>query len=295
MSTTPKKRRFLSRALRFVIIAALAWYGTLYVTQHRVLFPAHLTRPLAESSIPADVERLWLDTADATRTEAWLLQPRSVAPSTTPPTGPSAPTEPTRHPLVVFFHGNGELIDDQHAEAEHWRRRGFAVLLPEYRGYGRSTGSPSQAAITADAIALIRRVQERSDIDPARTILVGRSIGGGVALAVAPTIKPAGVITISTFRSITLMARGYGAPSFLVQSPFRNDEALTQSTAPVLVLHGVDDTFIPVTHARALAAVTRPAGASTTLIELPGDHNDFPRDPAAFWAAIDRWRAQHGL
>jgi uncharacterized protein len=288
MSTTPKKRSLLRRALRLLILAALAWYGTLYVTQHRVLFPAHLTRPLAESSIPADVERLWLDTPDATRTEAWLLQPRSAAAA-------SASIDATRHPLVVFFHGNGELIDDQFTEADHWRRRGFAVLLPEYRGYGRSTGSPSQAAITSDAIELVRRVQQRPDIDAARTLFVGRSIGGGVALSVAPTIRPAGVITISTFTSITSMARRYGAPGFLVRSPFRNDAALAAISAPVLLLHGVDDTLIPVTHARALAAVARPAGSTTTLIEQPGDHNDFPRDPAAFWAAIERWRAEHGL
>lgn len=282
------RRRFAARALRLLLLAALAWYGTLYFTQHSVLFPSHLTRPLAESSIPADVERLWLDTPDATRTEAWLLQPRSAVAA-------SPSTDATRNPLVVFFHGNGELIDDQFTEADHWRRRGFAVLLPEYRGYGRSTGSPSQTAITADAIELVRRVQQRPDIDAARTLFVGRSIGGGVALSVAPTIRPAGVITISTFASITSMARRYGAPSFLVRSPFRNDLALTQTTAPVLLLHGRDDTFIPVTHARALAAVARPAGATTTLIEQPGDHNDFPRDPAAFWAAIDRWRAEHGL
>jgi len=92
------------------------------------------------------------------------------------PAGPSAPA-------VILAHGNAELIDDQLERAGWYRTQGFTVLIPEYRGYGRSKGSPSEDAVVHDFVAFYDRLRTQPAVDPARIYFHGRSLGGAVAAA----------------------------------------------------------------------------------------------------------------
>jgi len=121
------------------LIAAglLAGYWILlFLAQRALLFPA----PAAAGAParPADAEQVWLAAA-AGPTEAWFL------PARTPSAGP--------RPLLVFTHGNGELIDYWPEAFDEPRRWGAAVLLVEYPGYGRSPGQASETTITAAMLA----------------------------------------------------------------------------------------------------------------------------------------------
>jgi pimeloyl-ACP methyl ester carboxylesterase len=101
--------------------------------QRKLLFPSHLVpRPRHAAHAEVGGEQYWFDGV-----EAWLLPGRGV-------------TAATPGPLLVFAHGNGELIDQWPPMLAPYRQRGLSVLLPEYRGYGRSAGQPSEPALVGD-------------------------------------------------------------------------------------------------------------------------------------------------
>lgn len=251
----------------YLILGYLLWCGAFYFSQRKILFPVDLTpRPTPP---PANVEVIRLATA-AGEVEAWF------APA------PGASSERPA-PLVIYFHGNGELISEQERMVDGYHDLGFSVLLPEYRGYGNSAGKPSQAAIAEDATAFYDLIVKRPEVDGARIVYHGRSLGGGVAAQLASQRKPKAMVLESTFASVTGMALRYGIPPFIVTNPFRTDLVLRGLDVPVLILHGTRDTVIPVRNGRALAGI---AGERGKYVEYPCGHNDFP----GFDREEDYWR-----
>lgn len=249
-----------SSAIAFAVLLVLAggYFVLACAMQRKLLFPSpSVTGGNAFDRIPG-AERVWLET-DVARAEAWYLPPLVAMP------GPA--------PLVVFTHGNGELIDDWAEAFEPPRRWGAAVLLVEYPGYGRSTGSPSQGSIAATLRSAFDRMTARAEIDPDRIIAYGRSLGGGAACALARERKVAALVLESTFTSVRRLARGFGLPGFLVRDPFDNLDALRAYPGPVLIVHGERDEIIPAEHARALHA----AAPRSRLALEPCGHNDCQR------------------
>lgn len=271
--------------LVLLLVIYAAWCAALYAWQDRMMFPLGMLEP-AMATPPAGAEPIVLERQEGdrpVRVEALYY----------------APAPPTPAPLLVFFHGNAETADHALGLANDWRARGFAVLLIEYRGYGRSTGTPGEKHLVADALAFIEAVAPRPEIDRSRVVLHARSLGAGVAAQVAAALVSNGtaapatiraVIIQSTFSSVPRLVARMLAPPFLIRNTFRTDRALSRAGLPVLILHGVDDEIIPVSHARRLHRVI----PGSTLVELPGHHNDFPVDEAAYWAAIDRFLDAHG-
>lgn len=259
------------------------WLLAVYLMQDRLMFPRDLVGA-APNLVPREVEPLWIEIGspeDQGKVEAWLWRPAASVDG----------EEPGRAPLVIYFHGNAELIDDCRDRLRGWHERGYAVLLPEYRGYGRSDGAPSQKGIVADAQRFYDLVAARPDIDPARIVIQGRSIGGGVACQLAASRLCAALILECPFTSAASFAWRVGAPPFLCTSPFRNDAVLRTLDRPVLILHAAQDEIIPVSHGRRLHALAR----QSTYAELDGGHNTFPLDESAYWDAIDRFLHEHGL
>lgn len=235
--------------------------------QDGMVFP----RDVANQGVPSgplrsNIQQHWLDT-EAGRVEAWFIPARGAGDTSH---GSLALTSPT----VIFFHGNGALIDYSLNIADIYSAMGFNVLLPEYRGYGRSAGRPSQKAITADMIRWRQWLDTRAEVDPSRVVYHGQSLGGGVAAALARTHPPRALVLHSTFTSVAALAERMGIPGFVVRHPFRTDEFLASYEGPVLILHGTEDRAIPVEHGRQLAALSR----RSTLVVGPGGHNDYPDD-----------------
>lgn len=262
-------------ALGYTAIVAGAW-----AVQEKILFPSYATGP-ATADPPAGVERWWVDqsTTEAGgsgRTEVWF------SPS------PHATAE-RPGPVVLYFHGNAELIEHRHWElARIYHPRGISLLLVEYRGYGNSDGTPGERTIVADALAALERTLEKPNVDADRVIYHGRSIGGGVAGALAMARPPAGLVLETTFTSIVAMAHRRFMPGFVVRHPFRTDRTLRDHFGgPVLVMHGDADPIIPVSHGRRLAQL---AGDRGTYIEMNGvGHNDFGSDLDAYERAVGGW------
>jgi len=192
--------------------------------------------------------------------------------------------------VVFFAHGNGELIDYAAPGLEPYRRRGISAALLEYRGYGRSGGEPSEAALFADIERFYDAVIARPDVDGRRVIAHGRSLGGGVMGGLIARRPVHGLVLESTFRSVKVIARRFMLPGVFVADPFDNEAAVSGFEGPVVVLHGREDEIIPFEHGRALATLA----ADAELVDFASGHNDMPHD-ARYWAAIDRLLERAGI
>jgi fermentation-respiration switch protein FrsA (DUF1100 family) len=236
-----------------------------------ILFPGHLLG--APSRLPevGGLEKMSLLSPEG-EVEAWFL-----------PAFGARPEE--RRPAVIFAHGNGEIIDEWVHELEPYRALGVGVFLPEYRGYGRSAGTPSEAAITQDFVELYDRLVRRPDVDGARIVLHGRSLGGGAVCALAKQRAAAGLVLESTFTSVAAVARRWLIPPGIVTNRFDNEALVREFSGPVLVLHGRRDKVIPYSHGEALARVARQA----KLVTYDCDHNDMKRTPDGYWREIEAY------
>jgi hypothetical protein len=263
--------------LKFLALLYFLWLVTLYVLQGRLIFPGtHMRTPGDSLARPENAEPLWLDAPRGTRTEAWFI----------PGVGRSAESPGA---LVVFAHGNAELIDDLPWSLSHYTQQGISLLLIEYRGYGRSTGSPGQQAIVADYVAMLDRVVARGAVDPARLIFHGRSVGGGVIAQLAAQRRPGVLILESTFTSLSSMATRYLALPFLLRHPFHTDRVIGALGVPILIMHGSRDRTIPVCNGRKLHALA----PQSQYVEFEAGHNDFPPDLDVYWETIDGFLGEH--
>ena len=264
-------RTALVSALALVAVAVALWWVLAFLAQRTMLFPRGAIVPLAANLERSGGERFWLE-AGGRRTEAWLL-----------PAHPGAPPGP----LILYAHGNGELIDHWAQEFEPARARGAAALLVEYPGYGRSGGSPSEASIRDTLVAAFDWATAQGRIDRRRIVGWGRSLGGGAMCALARERPLAALVLESTFTSVRSMAARFGVPGFLVRDPFDNLALVRGFERPLLLLHGERDEVIAVDHARSLHAVA--PGAELHL--LPCGHNDCQRP----WNVVLGFLAMHGL
>jgi len=230
--------------------------------------PAAAGRPDAVTRAGGEV--LWFE-ADGVRVEGWLLP--------APGTGPA--------PLVVYTHGNGELIDFWADKFAPMRAAGVHVLLVEYPGYGRSSGRPSEGNVTATLLAAYDHVTRDPRVDATRIIGYGRSLGGGAIAQLAARRAVSALILESTFTSLSDIVRGFGIPDWLIVNHFDTRAVLAKFTGPVLVLHGTRDVNIPVAHAHGLQR----ASSRATLQLLDCGHNDCPRQ----WDLLLGFLAENGV
>ena len=263
--------------MRVLVIAALlaaGYLGLVYALQRAALFP----RPGAADRSPAegrtDVEVLRV--GPDRDVEAWLLSPL-----------PTATLESDPAPLLIFAHGNGELIDHWVDAFDPLRLRGLAVLLVEYPGYGRSGGAPSEATIARTVASAFDQVTARPDIDGERVVAYGRSVGGGAAATLARQRGVSALVFESSFTSVRKLARRYGLVGPLVRDPFDVLSVVRDFDGPVLVIHGTEDRLIPTSHGRKLAA----AAADGELVLLACGHNDCPRP----WAEVGSFLERNGI
>lgn len=235
--------------------------------QRSLIFPRQYAVPVPEAARTPGLER-WTVDNDEGAVEVWFLPGEGV-------------DADQPGPAVVFAHGNAELIDHWPTALAPYRALGVSVLLPEYRGYGRSAGAPSEAAIAADFRAAHAALVADPRVDPERLVYHGRSLGGGAVCDLLRAHPPRALVLESTFASIPEVA---GAPAFLVVDRFENLVAVRDYPGPVLVLHGRRDEVVPFRHGERLAR----AAPRARLVAYDAGHNDFPPPTADYWPEISR-------
>ena len=250
------------------VVMVAAYFALLFVVQRSMLFPMPPDVPVRP---PAGAEEVRVTFGGG---EAYALylpprQPRGAA------------------PLLMFMHGNAEIVDYWPDEFMAPRAWGVGVLLVEYPGYGRAPGAPSEKSITDAVLALYDWAASDPRIDAKRIVAYGRSLGGGAAVRLAAHRPVAGMILESAFTSVAEFAARFMAPAFLIRDPFDSRRTLASYRGRLLVIHGRRDTVVPFEHGRELAGIV--PGAQ--FHELNCGHNDCPRD----WETMGAFLASLGV
>jgi fermentation-respiration switch protein FrsA (DUF1100 family) len=234
--------------------------GLVYLMQPRLLyFPEAASRVLDTdpSKIGLRFQNLTLTTEDGERLHAWFV--RSTRP---------------RRGALLFCHGNAGNIGHRLDSIRLFADLGLDVLIFDYRGYGRSTGSPSEQGTYRDATAAWDWLTGPGGAPAQEIVLFGRSLGAAVAVELATRVDAAGLILESGFTSVPeLGAELYPALPVRWLSRYRYDSVsrIGGVGMPVLVIHSRDDEIIPFRHGRSLF---ESAVAPKHLLPIEGGHND---------------------
>ena len=193
-----------------------------------VLFQPRPGVDLSLAQIAPNGEEVFLETEDGVRIHGFWV-----------------PSEGARC-AVLFLHGNAGNASMRLPNAAALSMLGANVLLLDYRGYGRSEGTPSESGLYADARAGLRHLREQRGVPTDQTIVFGRSLGGAVAVEVAQDQPFGAVILESTFTSIRDMAQVLlPVAALLVPNRFDSASKVERLRAPVLFLHGDLDELVP--------------------------------------------------
>lgn len=219
-------------------------------------------------------EDVHVEASDGVKLHGWLMKPQG---------------EPRA--WLLYSHGNAGNVSGRPEVARPLVQRGLAVLLYDYRGYGRSEGSPDEEGTYRDAEAMLAFLVARAG-DPKRAFLFGRSLGGGVSYEMAirhPELG--GLITDATFTSMPEMARRvFPIPGVwrLVRTKYDNLGKTPRVRMPRLVMHGTGDELIPFSMGEQLRDATDPP-ASFFAIEGGGHNDTFAVGGREYAEAIERF------
>jgi uncharacterized protein len=188
-------------------------------------------------------------------------------------------------PLIVYYGGNAEDVSLNFDDLDRFAMSSF--LFMNYRGYGGSQGHPSEKALCADAVFVLDTVMATDGIDPDHVVLMGRSLGSGVAVHVAARCKVGRVILVTPFDSLTHVARVH-YPIFpvglLLKHRFDCASLAPNIRVPALFLAAAGDQIVPVRLAKTLEAVW--GGATRFVTVAATDHNSIETSPV-YWEAIN--------
>jgi uncharacterized protein len=259
---------YISLLTLVVAVAALAVFVR-WLEPRFAFFPS-----AGETETPrhfgVDYEPVTIDTRDGEHLRGWVMRAASPRAS------------------IVYFHGNGGNLSIWAPILAGVVRHGFSVFAVDYRGYGGSTGRPSERGLYRDVDATVARAWTIVDRD-LPVIYWGRSLGATMAAYAATVRAPQGIILESGFADARAVIRSSPALAVLsMLSSYRFDTArhLRSVSVPVLVMHGDRDSVIPYPLGRAL--FDRIHGQKTFVTIAGGDHNDVaPIDAQAYWSAVD--------
>jgi pimeloyl-ACP methyl ester carboxylesterase len=261
----------VSRALALAGFLAILGAGAgAFMTEWLVAWMLYHPEPgisagFAPRDAPVPVEEVFLETQDDVRLHSFYVP------------APGA----TR--ALLYLHGNAGNASHRLPLAVLLARTGTNVWLLDYRGYGRSEGSPSEAGLYEDARAALAHLVDARGFDPRRVVLFGSSLGGAVALHVAQDRELGGVILESTFDRLAAVAAAHFGPlaGWVVGGRYDSLAKIARLRAPLLFLHGDRDEVVPFALGRRLFdAAPGPKGFAT----LRGaGHNDIPQVAGAHW------------
>ena len=245
--------------LKWVLIVAATSYIAvvvlLYFGQRTILyFPEAFRTAPAAAGLPEAAE-ITLDTSDGERVIVWHVPPRADK------------------PVVLYFHGNGGSLRGRVDRFRALTADGTGLVALSYRGYGGSSGAPTETGLINDALAAYAFTRARYPAE--RIVLWGESLGTGVAVALAAQQPVGHLILQSPFTSAADVGahRYWFVPvGLLMKDQFRSDLRIGKVTAPVLVLHGDRDNIVPMALAERLYGLIN---APKRFVRFAGiGHND---------------------
>lgn len=176
------------------------------------------------------LEEVWLPVDETVTVFGWFIDAGST------------------RPVLLWCHGNAGNVSHRLENLRQLYQRGISVMIFDYRGYGQSTGVPSEAGLYQDALASYDYLIHQRRISPERLIVFGRSLGSGVAAEVAIRRPSAGLMVEGSFPSIQAMSdhHYFGLPtSWLMDVDFNLSQKVRALQVPLLVIHGERDSIVP--------------------------------------------------
>ena len=241
-------------AVGYAVLAA-----ALFFFQPRLLyFPGMPTRAVEATpkDIGLDFEPLTLATRDGEQLDAWFIPARQA------------------RGVLLFCHGNAGNIAHRLDSIRLFHELGLSVLIFDYRGYGRSSGRPTEQGTYLDGDAAWDYLVEKRGILPTQIILFGRSLGAAIAADLASRQGAGAVILESAFTSVPDIAATlypWLPVRWLSRYRYDTEKKLAGIHHPVLIVHSRDDEIIPFANGERLFAA---AHEPKQLLELQGGHND---------------------
>jgi fermentation-respiration switch protein FrsA (DUF1100 family) len=282
----PKKklirwRRFSRRLVRVAVAAYVLLCVAVYFAQDWLAFPGMMDQGTLQTRIQygSDVETLHLTTANGI-----------------PITAVFGSSGDPNSPTILYFYGNASSVAWSEGEFDHFRQMGCNVLIPDLSGFGASGGKPSEANFYATADAAWNYLQTRPGIDKKKIIIVGWSMGAGVAVDLASRKPVAGLATFNAFTTLPAMARKVMPlmpTGLLLKYRFDNEWKMPGIHCPVFICNGKLDTLVPPEMSDRLAA--KSGGPVTRLVIQTADHNSiFTAEPELVWGDLGKWVDQTG-
>jgi fermentation-respiration switch protein FrsA (DUF1100 family) len=278
---SPRSSRMAWIAL-LVLIGYAALLVLLRLNESRlVYFPGserRLIPPPAELQLP--VQRATIRTEDGISLGSWVI-----------------PAEASSNGYwLLICHGNAGNLSEFGRPAHYagLRQLGLSLLAFDYRGYGESSGAPSEAGLYKDADAAYRYLRDELKVAPDRIIIFGHSLGSTVAVDLASRVPSAGLILEGALTSV--LERGqelypYIPVRWIGRSRFNSLEKISRVKVPKLFLHARTDDVVPLSHGRRLFEAAPPP---KTFIELRGGHGDaFEVDSALYFSSIRNFVEQY--
>jgi len=196
-------------------------------------------------------------------------------------------------PLVLFFHGNGEVASDYDDIAGYFQRAGASLLVVDYRGYGWSSGTPLLSALLTDVAAVhaaLPSILQQAGLENAPLYLMGRSLGSAPAIHLAHLHPDSyrGLIIESGFAQVIPLLLRLGLPAHLLGElfdPIGNAEKIKSLQLPLLVIHGERDTIIPIEQGQQLYDLSPATDKHIVRMRAVG-HNDLLGDADRYFAAV---------
>jgi uncharacterized protein len=275
--------RGLGARCRFVMLAALLLGGLLYLLlclffvmhQRQFQFTLGGTRSTPEAAAAVGFTEVKIATEDGERLDGWWLPP------------------PAGRGVILFLHGTPGTVPDHTWRFAQLRHSGLGILAIDWRGYGGSTGQPSELGLRADARAGFDFI--RAAAPQSRIAVFGESLGTGPAVALAHDRPVAGILLNAPYASVRRLfeRRGPVLPyRWLMSDPFDSEALIGGVGVPLMILHGTEDPAVPVDEARRLYAAAREP-KSMIVVEGAGHLSAWEgggEGPAL--AALARWTAQ---
>jgi uncharacterized protein len=252
--------------LKWIAVWVAAGYlglgALMYFAQRSLMyFPERVRTAPAAAGLP-QAEELVLDTADGEKVIAWHVPPRGDK------------------PVVLYFHGNGGALAHRVDRFRRIAADGTGLLALSYRGYGGSSGHPTETGLINDAQAVYAFAAARYPVE--RIVLWGESLGTGVAIALAAEKPISRLILDAPFTSavdVAAAAYPFLPVRLLMKDQFRSDQRIARVKVPVLILHGEADGIIPIRYGERLLAMIP---GEKRLVRFPdGDHVDLDRHGGA--------------
>jgi pimeloyl-ACP methyl ester carboxylesterase len=242
---------YLRRVAIFTALGYCLIVFTMYWTQDRFLYDPRIDSITPDQAGFANVTPLALTTPDDEKLVAWY---QSAAPGM---------------PTILFFHGKGGSISGRPRRYAYYTDKGYGVLFLSYRGYGASSGQPSRDGLLTDAETAYDWLA-RQGIDSSKILLVGESMGTGVAVLLAAKRPVAAVSLEAAYSSVEDIAahRYWWLPvHYLIKPSFDPANEIAKVHVPLLILHGDQDETTPIKFAKKLFAA---ANEPKEFVAIPG-------------------------